>query len=65
MTAPVVLPLLIVPLLNTSRPLAPDDTALPLRIVTPPDDDDAPRPLTMYTSPPVRVAVVDPATTPM
>ena len=55
-------PLNVVPLLNTIAPLTPDDNAFALRIVTAPDDDDAPAPLTTDTTPPVLDDdVVDPA----
>jgi hypothetical protein len=46
-------PLNVVPLLSTIDPLTPDDNAFALRIVTSPDDDDAPAPLTIDTTPPV------------
>ncbi len=42
----------VVPLLNTMSPLTPADTALALRIVTAPEEDDTPDPDTTLTTPP-------------
>ena len=55
-------PALVRPEATTRDPLTPALTAFALRIVTDPDDDDAPLPLTTLTTPPViEESVVAPA----
>ena len=62
MTMPPAKPLFAVPVENSNVPLEPAATAFALRMVTAPDDDDVPAPLTMLTAPPTKFAdVVSPA----